>query len=143
MNNATAKSWKLPQHVLDKLLPLLPERKNPHPRGGGKKPTPPEKVLRGIFFVLRTGIQWKALDATGICSGSVAHRFFLSWAKEGVFEKLWAVALEEYDELKGIDWGWQSMDGAMTKAPLGGEKNRRKPYGSREIRRKAQPALRG
>jgi hypothetical protein len=25
--------------------------------------------------------------------------------------------------LKGIDWKWQSMDGAMTKSPLGGEKN--------------------
>ena len=26
-----------------------------------------------------------------------------------------------YDDLKGIDWTWQSVDGAMTKAPLGGE----------------------
>jgi len=26
----------------------------------------------------------------------------------------------EYDKLKGIDWAWQSMDDAMTKAPLGG-----------------------
>jgi len=29
--------------------------------------------------------------------------------------------------LKGIQWDWQSVDGAMTKAPLGGEKNREKP----------------
>ena len=28
----------------------------------------------------------------------------------------------EYDALKGIDWTWLSMDGAMTKAPLAGEK---------------------
>ncbi len=27
----------------------------------------------------------------------------------------------EYDNKKGIEWEWQSMDGAMTKAPLGGE----------------------
>ncbi len=27
-----------------------------------------------------------------------------------------------YDELKGIQWNWLSGDGAMTKAPLGGEK---------------------
>jgi len=28
--------------------------------------------------------------------------------------------LFEYDELQGIQWTWQAMDGAMTKAPLGG-----------------------
>ncbi len=27
-----------------------------------------------------------------------------------------------YDKLKGIDWSWLAMDGAMTKAPLGMEK---------------------
>jgi hypothetical protein len=44
------------------------------------------------------------------------------------------MALEDYDELKGIDWSWQSMDGAMTKAPLGGGKNGSKPYGSGQKR---------
>ena len=34
------------------------------------------------------------------------------------------VGLERYDELKGLDWSWLSMDGAMTKSPLGGGKNR-------------------
>jgi putative transposase len=33
---------------------------------------------------------------------------------------LWAVALTVYDDLKGLEWTWQSVDGAMTKAPLGG-----------------------
>jgi len=28
----------------------------------------------------------------------------------------------EYDEVVGIDWAWLAADGAMTKAPLGGEK---------------------
>src|SRR5258708_39165534 len=27
--------------------------------------------------------------------------------------------LTEYDEVQGIEWEWQSVDGAMTKAPLG------------------------
>jgi len=26
--------------------------------------------------------------------------------------------LSEYDEIKGIQWEWQSVDGAMTKAPF-------------------------
>lgn len=33
----------------------------------------------------------------------------------------------EYDELRGIDWQWQAMDGVMTKAPLGGEATGKNP----------------
>ena len=32
-----------------------------------------------------------------------------------------------YDETKGIGWKWLSIDGAMTKAPLGGEKTGANP----------------
>jgi len=33
----------------------------------------------------------------------------------------------EYDELQGIQWEWQAMDGAMTKAPLGGQETGKNP----------------
>jgi hypothetical protein len=39
--------------------------------------------------------------------------------------------LKRYDQRRGIGWNWQSVDGSMTKAPLGGEKNRQKPDRSR------------
>jgi len=90
--------------------------------------------MNAILFVLRTGCQWKALDATGILPGSTAHDWFQKWAKQGVFQNLWRFGLTKYDELKGIDWQWQSMDGAMTKAPLGGEKNGLKSYRQRQRR---------
>jgi transposase len=99
--------------------------------------------MNGILFVLRTGCQWNALNATGICSSSTAHRRFQQWVRAGVFAKLWEQGLTEYDELKGIDWRWQAMDGAMTKAPLGGEKNRPQPHGSSQRRREAKLADRG
>jgi hypothetical protein len=35
----------------------------------------------------------------------------------------WQAGVEQFDELCGIDWDWLSMDGEMTKDPLGGEKN--------------------
>lgn len=38
-----------------------------------------------------------------------------------MFLRLWQDGVAQFDELKGIDWAWLSMDGAMTKAPLGGE----------------------
>jgi putative transposase len=40
---------------------------------------------------------------------------------------LWEIALELYDALVGLDWRWQSVDGAMTKAPLGGESTGKNP----------------
>ena len=102
-----------------KLGPLIPARINPRPRGGGRKPKPDRQVREGTFFVLRTGCQWKALDETGTCPGSVAHARFQKWVQAGVFLRFWQEGLREYDECKGTDWSWQSMDGAMTKAPLG------------------------
>ena len=97
--------------------------------GGGRPRVPDRTCANGIFYVLRTGCQWKSLDATGICSGSTAHLRFQEWAAAGVFLELWRTGLERYDELKGLDWSWLSMDGALTKSPLGGGKNRSEPHG--------------
>lgn len=83
--------------------------------------------MDAIFYRLRTGCQWKALSATGICSGSSAHRRFQEWREAQVFERLWASGLNQYDELKGLEWEWQSMDGALVKAPLGGEETSPNP----------------
>ena len=40
-----------------------------------------------------------------------------------MFLKLWQAGVAQFDELQGIDWDFASMDGAMTKAPLGGAKS--------------------
>jgi transposase len=88
---------------------------------------PDRHCANGIFYVLRTGRQWKALDKTGLCSGSSAHLRFQEWVTAGVFLQLWEAGLERYDDVKGIDWAWLSMDGARTEAPLGGARNRPTP----------------
>ena len=41
------------------------------------------------------------------------------WEQKGFFLRLWQAGLQVYDELEGIQWEWQAVDGAMTKAPLG------------------------
>ena len=33
---------------------------------------------------------------------------------------MWQASLLDYDNEKGLEWEWQAIDGAMTKAPLGG-----------------------
>lgn len=44
-----------------------------------------------------------------------------------VFEALWKAGLAEYDPMEGIAWRWQSIDGAMFKAPLAQEAVGRNP----------------
>ena len=83
---------------------------------------PNRDALDAILLVLRTGMQWNALDATGICNSSTAHRRFQQWERAGVFHEIWRQGLLDYDVQVGIDWEWLAADGAMTKAPLGGEK---------------------
>lgn len=92
--------------------------------------------MNGILYVLQTGCQWKAMPRE-FGSGSAIHAYFQEWVQLGVFEELWRLALEEYDDLKRIDWKWQSLDGAMNKSPLGGKKNREKPDRSRQAGRQA------
>jgi len=122
---------------------LLPKHRNTHRFGGGKPRTPDRQCADAIFYVLRTGCQWAALDATDLCPHSTAHDRFQQWVAAGVFLKLWQAGVEQFDELKGVDWRWLSMDGAMTKAPLGGEKNRRQSHRAGQTRGQAQPADRG
>jgi transposase len=124
MNNPNEK-WGIPESLWVKVEPLLPQPK-PHPLGCHRPSVSNRSAMDAIFFRLRTGCQWNALSATGICTSSSAHRRFQEWSEAGVFSRLWELGLEEYDELKTIKWDWQSLDGAMVKAPLGGKKNRAK-----------------
>jgi transposase len=78
----------------------------------------PRKVLEAIVYVLRTGCKWEALPRSEFGSASSVHKHFLEWKKKGVFVKLWAKGLAEYDEMEGIARSWQSIDGAMVKAPM-------------------------
>ena len=118
------KSWTISDEFWEKVkneIPAAkgrdPQREYKHRPGQGRKRLDPRKVLSGIFYVLRTGCQWKAVPAE-FGSGSSLHRYFQEWEKGGFFRKIWAIALEEYDDLKGIGWEWQSVDGSMVKAPL-------------------------
>lgn len=135
--------WRIPDKLWEVMAICLPEHVNTHPFGGGRPRVPDRICADAIFYVLRTGCQWKALDATKFCPGSTAHDRFQEWVEAGVFFEFWRMGLLDYDCLKGIDWAWLSMDGCMTKAPLGGEKDRQESHGSGQERRQAQPAGRG
>ena len=119
-----AKSWEVTDEFWERVQPLIPRHQRLTDQsysrkvGGGRKPKDPRLVFEAIVYVLRTGCQWKALPAERFGSASAVHARFLEWEKAGVFESLWKQGLAEYDEMEGIAWRWQSIDGAMMKAPM-------------------------
>lgn len=132
--SCASKFHQIPDALWERIEPLLPHYNRSCK--GGRPRLNLRRVVTGILYVLRTGCQWKAMP-TEFGSGSAIHAYFQEWVKQGVFRQLWQAALSEYDGLKGIDWEWQSLDGAMNKSPLGGEKNGEKPDGSWQDRRQA------
>jgi putative transposase len=113
--------WRMPDWLWERIEPLLPPPPE-HPLGTHKRGLPKRQVMDAILLVLRTGMQWNALNVTGVCNSSTAHRRFQEWEQAGVFHEIWRQGLLDYDEQVGIDWSWLAADGAMTKAPLGGPK---------------------
>jgi putative transposase len=129
---STGGRFRISDELWALMEPLLPKHQNTHRFGGGRPRVPDRQCADAIFFVLRTGCQWNALSATGLCPSSTAHDRFQAWAQDGFFERFWQAGLAEYDAFNGIDWSWLSMDGVMTKAPLAGEKNRPQPRGPQQ-----------
>lgn len=132
MSSPTApQAWELPEELWLRLERFLPRYRKS--RKGGRPRADLRSIARGIFYVLRTGCQWNAVPRE-YGSGSTLHRYFQEWTAVGVFRKLWKASLLDYDQRKSIQWNWQSVDGAMTKSPLGGEKYRQKSNRSRQAR---------
>lgn len=98
--------YAISDELWEKIRPYIPERKNTHPRGGGRKPKDDRLVFEAILFVLRYGCQWNALDAAGMCPSSTVHDRFQKWTSEGVFHRLWEAGLLDDGAAKGIDWSW-------------------------------------
>lgn len=131
--------FEISDTLWNRIEELLPVREKPvHPLGRHRQRIPDRKVLNSIFYLLRTGGQWKGLDAldpTRYAKSSTSHARFQEWLQEGFFARLWEASLLDYDEMKGLDFEWMSLDGAMTKAPLGGEKKRSLSLRPRQRRR--------
>lgn len=120
------KSWVLSDEFWEQAEPLIPvpcrDTTKAYIRvaGGGRKRVDNRRILSGIFYVLRTGCQWNAAPGQ-FGSSSTIHRRFMEWAEAGFFEALWHAGLAACAEMDGIQWERQCIDGAITKAPLGGE----------------------
>ena len=126
------KSWKIADEFWEKVKDLIPKKERDPQKeyqrkpGAGRNPKDPRVVLEGILYVLRNGCLWKALPREFGSSSSI-HRYFGEWAEAGFFLAIWQAGLEAYDEMEGIGWEWQSIDGSQVKAPLALESVGRNP----------------
>jgi putative transposase len=110
--------WRVPEVLWNKLKPILDE--HDPPKITGRKRINARAALNAIIFRLRSGCQWNQLPNEFPDDSSV-HRTFQRWERNGVLDHIWAALVEECEELGGVDWQWQSADGAMAKARFGGD----------------------
>jgi putative transposase len=109
--------WRASDDLWAKVKPILAE--HDPPKSTGRKRIDQRRVLDGIIYRLRSGVQWNQLPKEFGDDSSV-HRTFQRWVKLGVFDRIWAALIGACDELGGVDWEWQAADAAMGKARFGG-----------------------
>src|SRR5258708_7073304 len=84
-NNRTTTGFLISDELWAVLQPLLPVHVNTHRFGGGRPRVSDRRCADAIFYVLRTGCHWQALDQTKLCAHSTAHDRFQAWIEAGVF----------------------------------------------------------
>jgi transposase len=106
----------------ERIEPLLPP---PKPRRfcfPGRKPLDFRKVLTGILFVLKTGINWEDLPAElGWGCGKTCKKYLKAWQQAGVWQRLHGLLLSELREADLLDWSRAAADSTKARALGGGD----------------------
>jgi transposase len=106
--------------------PLLPEE--PEKPKGGCPRVADRDALRGIVFVLRTGMAWEMLPREVFgCSGMTCWRRLRDRHAAGVWDRLHRVLLERLDREGELDWSRASLDATSIGAKRGARRPARTP----------------
>lgn len=134
--------------------PLLP--KHPPTRKGGHPRIPDRDALRGVLFVLRTGIAWEDLpQEMGCGSGMTCWRRLAEWQEAGIWDDVLQTILSMLRAADKLDPSRAIVDSTSVRAVLGGRPlvrvprieakveasitSSRRPRASRSRPRSAQP----
>jgi putative transposase len=90
--------WRVSDELWGRVSPIIAELDPP--KQTGRKRIDAREALDAIIFRMRSGCQWNHLPSDFPDDSSV-HRTFQRWVEVEVFERMWAVLLEECDELGG------------------------------------------
>ena len=123
---------ELPEELWSEMKSVLPPDRPMGPNGG--RPWVPNKVaMRGIFFVLVTGIRWEYLPREIGCCGMTCWRRLKAWQELEVWETLHQLLLEALRKAGKLDLSLAIVDSTTSRAVGGGDEtgpnptDRRKP----------------
>lgn len=116
--------WEVPDGLWDRIVPILAQVDPP--ASTGRPRVDLRRVIDGIIFRMRTGCQWNHIPKV-YGDDSTIHRHFQHWVQLGVFERIWAMLVQECEGLGDVEWEWQSADTRLGKARLGGMRSARIP----------------
>ena len=101
------------------IAPLLPPLRS-KPKGGRPR-VPDRDCLRGIVFVLRSGIPWEMLpQELGCGSGMTCWRRLRDWQEAGIWSLIHFVLLDWLSRYSRIDWFRAVVDSCSVRAVFGG-----------------------
>lgn len=81
----------IPDFIWEKMKKEIPEKQSKI----GRPPMDDYRAMSGIFYVLKSGIQWKLLPEE-FGKPSTVHGKFMKWAREGVFDRVMKCASTDY-----------------------------------------------
>jgi len=119
--------FKVPRRLWRIMKKHLPAEAKPS-QAGGRPRIGNRAVLNGIWYLMWTGAQWKAVkrDWFGV-SSSVLHERFQTWQEQGVWDQVFRALVKFYRRERGIQWQWQAVDSRSCAAPLGGSDTGKNP----------------
>jgi hypothetical protein len=103
------------------VLPDRPEFDPTHPLGCHRRRIPDRVVFAHVVDALVHGSGYERIATVG-CSDRTIRRRLALWAQMGIGQQVHALALAAYDRMIGLGLNDLSVDGAITKAPCGGDK---------------------
>lgn len=124
--SAAVDYFSVPRPVWRKVQRGLP--KEGGEQGKGRPRLAHRNVLNGIWYILWTGCQWKAVKREWFgVSASVLHDRFQEWESLGIFAQLMTMMVGYYAKRRRVKWKWQALDAKSCASPLGGEATGKNP----------------
>jgi Transposase DDE domain len=103
-----------------------PEFSPSHPWGCHRRRIPDRVVFEHVLAALVHGSGYERIASPG-CSDRTIRRRVIDWARAGHSRWLLRLALAAFDQMIGLELDDLAVDGAITKAPCGGEVAGRSP----------------
>ena len=84
-------------------------------KGDGRPPKPRRPIVNGIFFVLKTGIQWRDLpDRFG--KWKTVYHYFRAWSIDGTFDAMLRRLVGALARIEELDDDLWCVDGTIVRA---------------------------